>query len=199
MLILLPQISMLQQEAQKNLDQALPALEEAIKALNSLKRDDISEVKSFQNPPQAVQTVMNAVCLLLSEEQVCFGSFVPLLVLVHQNIYFGLCAYGNKLSLNALWLHHVSDNLRLKPSIVTVIWQKLASHLNHALMDSLDPSQDWDSAKRVLSRNSFMDELRNYSKENLTTDRRKCLKRYVEDENMSVERLRKASDDRLRW
>lgn len=64
------QISLLQQEAQKNLDQALPALEEAIKALNSLKRDDISEVKSFQNPPQAVQTVMNAVCLLLSEDQV---------------------------------------------------------------------------------------------------------------------------------
>lgn len=64
-------ISVLQQEAQKNLDQALPALEEAIKALNSLKRDDISEVKSFQNPPQAVQTVMNAVCLLLSEDQVC--------------------------------------------------------------------------------------------------------------------------------
>lgn len=64
-------ISALQQEAQKNLNQALPALEEAIKALNSLKRDDISEVKSFQNPPQAVQTVMNAVCLLLSEDQVC--------------------------------------------------------------------------------------------------------------------------------
>lgn len=65
------QISMLQREAQKNLDQALPALEEAINALNSLKRDDISEIKSFQNPPQAVQTVMNAVCLLLSEDQVC--------------------------------------------------------------------------------------------------------------------------------
>lgn len=72
-------ISALQQEAQKNLDQALPALEEAIKALNSLKRDDISEIKSFQNPPQAVQTVMNAVCLLLSEDQVCpFLKYAPL-------------------------------------------------------------------------------------------------------------------------
>eukprot|EP00903_Cladosiphon_okamuranus_P017642 g16249.t1 len=115
------EISVLQQEAQKSLDQALPALEEAIKALNSLKRDDISEVKSFQNPPQAVQTVMNAVCLLLSEEQ------------------------------------------------------------------------DWDSAKRVLSRNSFMDELRSYDKESLTAERRKSLKRYVDDENMSVDRLRKVS------
>lgn len=61
---------MLQQEAQNDLDMALPALEDAIKALDSLKRDDISEVKSFQNPPRAVQTVMNAVCLLLSEDEV---------------------------------------------------------------------------------------------------------------------------------
>lgn len=51
--------------------------------------------------------------------------------------------------------------------------------------------QDWDSAKRVLSRNSFMDELRNYDKETLTTEKRKSLKRYVDDENMSVDRLRK--------
>ena len=70
---------MLQREAQKNLDQALPALEEAIRALNSLKRDDISEMKSFQNPPQAVQTVMGAVCLLLSEDQVwCTFRDLPL-------------------------------------------------------------------------------------------------------------------------
>ena len=41
-----------------------------------------------------------------------------------------------------------------------------------------------------------MDELRNYNKEdNMTTDRRKSLKRYVEDENMSVDRLRKVSQD----
>lgn len=58
--------------------------------------------------------------------------------------------------------------------------------------------QDWDSAKRVLSRNSFMDELRNYDKESLTTERRKSLKRYVDDENMSVDRLRKVSHS-LEW
>lgn len=38
-----------------------------------------------------------------------------------------------------------------------------------------------------------MDELRNYDKETLTTERRKSLKRYVDDENMSVDRLRKVS------
>lgn len=36
-----------------------------------------------------------------------------------------------------------------------------------------------------------MDELRSYNKENMTAERRKSLKRYVEDENMSVVRLRK--------
>lgn len=36
-----------------------------------------------------------------------------------------------------------------------------------------------------------MDELRNYNKEDMTPERRKNLKRYVEDENMSVDRLRK--------
>ncbi|CAM9197261.1 unnamed protein product [Discosporangium mesarthrocarpum] len=114
-------VLIVQREAQRDLDQALPALEEAIKALNSLKKDDISEVKSFQNPPQAVQTVMEAVCLLLSE------------------------------------------------------------------------GQDWESAKRVLGRSTFMDDLRGYNKDSLPTHRRKSLKRYVQDENMSVDRLRKVS------
>lgn len=53
--------------------------------------------------------------------------------------------------------------------------------------------QDWESAKRVLGRSSFMDDLRNYNKEDTTSERRKSLKRYVEDENMSVDRLRKVS------
>lgn len=54
-------------------------------------------------------------------------------------------------------------------------------------------AQDWESAKRVLGRSSFMDELCNYNKEDMTSERRKSLKRYVEDENMSVDRLRKVS------
>lgn len=41
-----------------------------------------------------------------------------------------------------------------------------------------------------------MDELRGYNKEDMATERRKSLKRYVEDENMSVDRLRKVSRDR---
>eukprot|EP01038_Epipyxis_sp_PR26KG_P006339 gene6339-8727_t len=56
-------------DAQKDLDRALPALESAVKALNSLTKADITEVKSFTNPPNAVRIVMEAVCVLLGEKE----------------------------------------------------------------------------------------------------------------------------------
>ena len=43
-------------DAQKDLDRALPALESAVKALKGLTKADITEVKSFTNPPNAVST-----------------------------------------------------------------------------------------------------------------------------------------------
>lgn len=77
-----------------------------------------------------------------------------------------------------------------------LVCENIRTQTNISLYPVCDSSQDWESAKRVLSRTSFMDELRNYNKEdNMTTDRRKSLKRYVEDENMSVDRLRKVSRD----
>ena len=51
-------------DAQKELDEALPAFERAIKALDSLNKSDITEMKSFAKPPDMVVTVMDAVCLL---------------------------------------------------------------------------------------------------------------------------------------
>ena len=56
-------------DAQKDLDRALPALESAKKALSSLSKADITEVKSFTNPPTAVRIVMEAVCVLLGEKE----------------------------------------------------------------------------------------------------------------------------------
>ncbi|XP_029367943.1 dynein heavy chain 6, axonemal [Echeneis naucrates] len=52
-------------DAQRDLDEALPALEGANKALNSLDKADISEIKVFTKPPDLVMTVMEAVCILL--------------------------------------------------------------------------------------------------------------------------------------
>jgi dynein heavy chain len=38
-------------DAQRDLDEALPALEEAVKCLNSLKKSDIDEVRTMGKPP----------------------------------------------------------------------------------------------------------------------------------------------------
>jgi dynein heavy chain len=114
-------VAALQKEAQKDLDAALPVLEEAMKSLDSLRREDITEIKSFTSPPEAVRTVMESVCLLLDEDQ------------------------------------------------------------------------DWDSAKRVLGRPSFMEELRSYEKNQVSPSTRKSLKRFTQNEGMSVERLRHVS------
>merc|ERR1711871_1100583 len=55
-------------DAQADLDKALPAFKSAVKALDSLSKADITEVKGFTKPPPAVQTVMEAVCVLLKQK-----------------------------------------------------------------------------------------------------------------------------------
>lgn len=52
-------------DAQKDLDTVMPAMQMATKALESLNKNDINELKVFQKPPQAVRYVMEAVCVLL--------------------------------------------------------------------------------------------------------------------------------------
>lgn len=44
------------EDAQRDLDEALPMLFAANKALDSLDKSDISEVKAFANPPEMVRT-----------------------------------------------------------------------------------------------------------------------------------------------
>ncbi|KAF7987651.1 hypothetical protein HCN44_003514 [Aphidius gifuensis] len=60
--------ALLEAEARKDLESAIPALQEAEKALKSLNKNDINEIKVFQNPPNLVRVVMEAVCLLLGEK-----------------------------------------------------------------------------------------------------------------------------------
>ena len=54
-------------DAQQDLDIALPALENANKALNALEKSDISEVRTFAKPPPMVLTVMESVCILFGQ------------------------------------------------------------------------------------------------------------------------------------
>ena len=51
-------------DAQRDLDEALPALDAAVASLKSLKKEDIVEVKALGKPPQGVVMVMEAVCVL---------------------------------------------------------------------------------------------------------------------------------------
>eukprot|EP00048_Salpingoeca_helianthica_P012917 m.190889 g.190889 ORF g.190889 m.190889 type:complete len:3952 (+) comp15437_c5_seq39:290-12145(+) len=51
-------------DAQRDLDEALPALDAALASLKSLNKNDITEVKAMQNPPVGVKLVMEAVCIM---------------------------------------------------------------------------------------------------------------------------------------
>eukprot|EP00928_Gymnodinium_smaydae_P068043 TRINITY_DN5109_c0_g2_i1.p1 TRINITY_DN5109_c0_g2~~TRINITY_DN5109_c0_g2_i1.p1 ORF type:complete len:2204 (+),score=637.65 TRINITY_DN5109_c0_g2_i1:114-6725(+) len=56
-------------ECQRELDEALPEYHNAIKALDSLDKKDIQEVKSFAKPPPLVEVVLQAVCLLMGKKE----------------------------------------------------------------------------------------------------------------------------------
>ncbi|KAG6975144.1 hypothetical protein JG688_00002699 [Phytophthora aleatoria] len=104
-----------------DLDQALPALNAAVAALDSLDKKDISEVKGFVKPPQAVQVVMEAVCIMLGEKA------------------------------------------------------------------------DWDNSKRILSRSTFMAELKEYDKDNIPPVILKKIRKYIESPEFAVEEVKKVS------
>ena len=55
----------LQADAQKDLDEALPELEGALKSLDSLNKNDIGEIRGYVNAPKAVEKTMSAVCIIL--------------------------------------------------------------------------------------------------------------------------------------
>ncbi|XP_041945152.1 dynein heavy chain 1, axonemal isoform X2 [Alosa sapidissima] len=51
-------------DAQKDLDEALPALDAALASLKSLNKNDVVEVRAMQRPPQGVRLVIEAVCIM---------------------------------------------------------------------------------------------------------------------------------------
>jgi len=110
-----------QADAQADLDLALPALSNAVKALDALTKNDITEVKSFAKPPGAVQLTLEAVCIMLGE----------------------------------------------KP--------------------------DWDTAKKVMSRSTFLQDLKDYDKDNIPASTLKKLAKYIKNEGFTVEVVGKVS------
>jgi dynein heavy chain len=57
------------ESVQIDLDAALPAYYSAIKALDSLDKKSIQELKSFANPPKMVGVTLDAVCILFGVKQ----------------------------------------------------------------------------------------------------------------------------------
>lgn len=55
---------LMDRECSNDLAQAMPALEDALRALDTLKPSDISLVKSMKSPPEVVKLVMAAVCVM---------------------------------------------------------------------------------------------------------------------------------------
>ncbi|CAE8588678.1 unnamed protein product [Polarella glacialis] len=62
------EVAVIAADAQKDLDIAMPALESALKSLDSLDKKDIQEIKSFAKPPPLVMMTMEAVNVLLGEK-----------------------------------------------------------------------------------------------------------------------------------
>lgn len=52
-------------DAHRNLEHALPSLEAAMEAIGLMDRTDLSELKQMKNPPELLQQVFEAVCILL--------------------------------------------------------------------------------------------------------------------------------------
>uniref|UniRef100_G1P4G7 Dynein axonemal heavy chain 12 n=1 Tax=Myotis lucifugus TaxID=59463 RepID=G1P4G7_MYOLU len=55
---------LLKNECESDLAEAIPALEAALSALDTLKPSDITIVKSMKNPPSGVKLVMAAICVM---------------------------------------------------------------------------------------------------------------------------------------
>jgi len=55
---------------QSDLDAAIPALAKAEKALNSIKKSEIGEIKGLGNPPGNVKMTLAAVCVMMQEKPV---------------------------------------------------------------------------------------------------------------------------------
>ena len=54
----------IKEECESDLAEAIPALEAALAALNTLKPADITLVKAMKNPPPVIKLVMEGVCIM---------------------------------------------------------------------------------------------------------------------------------------
>ena len=108
-------------DCQADLDLAMPAFESAVKALSTLDKSSIQEMKAFNNPPEMVKFTMEAVCILFEA----------------------------------------------KP--------------------------DWGEAKKLMSKMTFMDDLKKFDKDNIDKKVMKKVMKYFNDERFMPETVKSQS------
>lgn len=59
-------VQVIKNDCQADLDEAMPAYESAVRALSTLDKKSIQEMKAFNNPPEMVKFTLEAVCILLN-------------------------------------------------------------------------------------------------------------------------------------
>lgn len=57
-------------DAQRDLDEAIPALLEAVKCLDELKKSDIDELKAMKTPPSGVVLTMKVCCFMFPDTKI---------------------------------------------------------------------------------------------------------------------------------
>ena len=62
------EVQIVAEAAQADLDQALPALNNAVKALENINKKDLNEIRSYGKPPPLVEKVLEAVMVLRKNE-----------------------------------------------------------------------------------------------------------------------------------
>jgi dynein heavy chain len=58
----------LRSECKIELDRVLPLLHASAQALNKISKDDLTKIRSYTNPPKAVDIVIQGICYLLEED-----------------------------------------------------------------------------------------------------------------------------------
>lgn len=61
-------VMVIKTDCEKVLSEAMPALKKALSALDTLRKEDIGEMKNYAKPPEDLVLVMDAVCTLLDKK-----------------------------------------------------------------------------------------------------------------------------------
>ena len=59
----------MEKECQDDLNKVIPILRDATKALEKITKDDLTQLKSYTNPPESCKCVMEGLCYVLGVDK----------------------------------------------------------------------------------------------------------------------------------